>query len=190
LFVVMDAFATKLRMERSTGARCPRQIFGVNSRSEYEPPQGEMEEALARSWEELLGIERVRKERQLLSSSAATRLLIVQMLENLRTIGLVADRGAPCSTMLRLLPSEAVLCGRDGRTSGGAAETQSHQIAKLSCQRCYPLVQLESKQIAWIVEHCCRVECRTYKTFTPLATIARGNLVPSFAQGGARAICT
>src|SRR6185437_16087948 len=67
----------------------PAPELGVYASQEYEAPQGQVEEILAGIWQELLRVERVGRHDNFFELSGHS-LLIVQMLERLRRVGLSA----------------------------------------------------------------------------------------------------
>jgi aryl carrier-like protein len=60
---------------------------------EYEAPQGEVEEALARLWAELLGVERVGRQDNFFELGGHS-LLVVKLLDRMRQQGMHAEVGA------------------------------------------------------------------------------------------------
>ncbi|WP_141720074.1 phosphopantetheine-binding protein, partial [Rhizobium sp. YK2] len=76
------------------------------ARRDYEAPQGEVEQALAAIWSELLGLERVSRHDHFFELGGHS-LLAVQLMERLRRLGL--------STEVRTLFAKPVLSDLAGR---------------------------------------------------------------------------
>jgi len=117
-------------------------------RRPYEPPQGEMEEILARLWQELLRVERVGR-RDNFFELGGHSLLIVKMFERLRQAGLSA-------TVQHAFESKTLADLASTLTSDVVSELSVPvNLIPPACEaitpQMLPLVELEPQQIEWIV---------------------------------------
>ncbi|MCL8489479.1 non-ribosomal peptide synthetase, partial [Bradyrhizobium denitrificans] len=110
----------------------------------YEPPQGEIEEAVARIWAELLGVERIGRHDNFFALGGHS-LLAVTLVERMRRAGIAADIRTLFAT-----PSLAALAAAGG--GGGAVMvTVPANLIPAGCERItpemLPLVTLSQVEI-------------------------------------------
>jgi amino acid adenylation domain-containing protein len=127
----------------------PAPELGAYLRRQYAAPQGEVEEILAGIWQELLHVERVGRNDNFFEMGGHS-LLIVQMLERLRRVGLSAQirrvfDSATLADLANTLTQEVV----------GQVDVPPNLIPP-GCERItpqmLPLVQLEAEHIERIVQ--------------------------------------
>jgi amino acid adenylation domain-containing protein len=152
-YMVPSAFVRLEELPLSPNGKLDRKALpapdlGAYTSREYEAPQGQMEEILAGIWQSLLGVERVGRADNFFVLGGHS-LLIVQMLERLRRVGL--------STEVRRVfqsPTLAELAGGLGDEVAGQLEVPPNRIpsqCKAITPDMLPLVQLEPEHIARIV---------------------------------------
>jgi amino acid adenylation domain-containing protein len=146
-YVVLEKFplTTNGKLDRSA---LPVPSLDVSTQQHIELPQGEIEEALAVIWKELLRVPRVARHDDFFELGGHS-LLLVQMNERLRQLGLFADVRSIFNN-----PSLASLANTLSRAPAAPPEVPPNLIPN-DCEAIapgmLPLVQLTAEQIARIV---------------------------------------
>ena len=127
----------------------PAPVLGTATSEEYEAPKGEIEEALAGVWLELLQVGRVGR-RDNFFALGGHSLLVMQMMERLRRVGLVAG-------MRGIFESSSLADLANTLTHGTPEQfTVPPNLIPPECEtitpEMLPLVQLDSSQIERIVQ--------------------------------------
>ena len=142
------------------------------SRQPYEAPQGEVEEALAGIWQELLRVERIGRYDNFFELGGHS-LLIAQMVERLRREGLSVDVRSVFES-----PTLAVLAGTLGRQMRASVTAPPNLIPR-ECQAIMPhmltLIKLEPEHIERIAE-AVPGGARNIQDIYPLAPLQEGIL--------------
>ena len=139
----------------------------------YEPPQGEIEELLARSWQELLRIEHVGRQDNFFELGGHS-LLLVQLMEQLRRVGLSAEIRPIYES-----PTLADLAATLTRKASATAQIPPNRIPS-DCQSItpdmLPLVRLEADPIQRIFKTVPGGAANVQDIY-PLAPLQEGMLV-------------
>ena len=152
-YMIPSAFVTLEELPLTPSGKLDRSTLPAPSRwayatRPYQPPLGEVEEILARIWQELLGVPLVGRHDNFFELGGHS-LLIVQMLDKLRHAGLSAEARQIFGN-LKLSDLAGVLTNRVAETNG----VPENQIP-LGCQeitpQMLPLVELEAEHIDRIV---------------------------------------
>ncbi len=147
-FVMLEQFPLTPSGKLDRKALPPPDVGAYVSR-QYEPPQGEVEEILARIWQELLQVERVGRYDNFFELGGHS-LLIVRLMERLRLVGLSAE--------VRRVFESPTLADLASTIVGGSSErvVVPPNLIPAGCERIIPqmlpLVQLEPEHIARIVQ--------------------------------------
>jgi amino acid adenylation domain-containing protein len=153
-YMVPSAFMMLERFPLTSSGKLDRRAFpapelGAFARQLYQSPQGEIEEILAGIWEELLGVERVGRLDNFFKLGGHS-LLIIQMKERLRRVGLSAE-------VRRIFETATLAELASALTERGVGEFEvPPNLIPLQCKvitpRMLQLVELEAEHIARIVQ--------------------------------------